>query len=66
MEEVEVLGVVRHSFERDLDDCSGRENVNHELSPECTASTSGRERINSSNWTSDNGTLASVTISAYM
>nr|PNR33308.1 hypothetical protein PHYPA_025251 [Physcomitrium patens] len=54
MEEVEVLGVVRHSFERDLDDCSGRENVNHELSPECTASTSGRERINSSNWTSDN------------
>lgn len=43
MEEDEVL--VRHSFECDLGVCGGRQNVNHVHSEECTASTSGRERI---------------------
>jgi hypothetical protein len=59
MEEDEVLGVVRHSFECDLGVCGGRHNVNHMHTEECSASTSGRERIDSPSGSSD-GTLNSA------
>lgn len=61
MEEGEVLGVVRHSFECDLGVCGGWQNVNHVHTQECTPSTSGRERIDIPSGSND-GTLNTVTI----
>jgi len=58
MEEDEVL--VRHSFECDLGICGGRQNVSHVHTEECTASTSGRERVDNpsdSSSSSNDGTL---------
>lgn len=45
MEEDEVVGAVRHTFECELGLCGGRENLNHVHTPECRASTSGRDRL---------------------
>lgn len=53
MEEDEVLGVVRHSFECDLGICGGRQNVNHIHSRECRATTSEPDRIDSPSGSND-------------
>ena len=53
MEEDEVLGVVRHSFECDLGICVGRQNVNHIHSQGCRASTGGHDKIDSPSGSND-------------
>jgi hypothetical protein len=58
MEEDEVLGVVRHSFECDLGICGGRHNVNHIHSEECKASTLGHDRIDSPSGSNDGRTIS--------
>lgn len=60
MDEDEVL--VRHSFECDLGVCGGRGNVNHVHTEECTASTSGRERIDTNPSDSSNDGMLQDTL----